>query len=105
MNKTGEVWTAQIKCFKMGSISALLDKQFKGYAYLNINHILEPKNDICQCIDEQASLKLFPFPKYFEYFNNFFTVICCHDKVIVGIKLTNKLVFRQINLLSLFRKN
>ena len=39
MNKTGEVWTAQIKCFKMGSISALSDKWFKSYARLNVNYI------------------------------------------------------------------
>ena len=39
MNKTGEVWTAQIKCFKIGSISALSDKRFKSYAHLNINYI------------------------------------------------------------------
>ena len=30
MNKTGEVWIAQIKCFKMGSISALSNKNLIG---------------------------------------------------------------------------
>ena len=39
MNKTGEVWTAQMKCFKMGSISALSDQWFKSYACLNVNYI------------------------------------------------------------------